>query len=189
MASAGVISLQRGANAAISELIPGGTGTIVVGFGWRMIESNGPQTELVPSAVLCDASGHAVSDDHLVFFNQLASPDGAVTYVSDGDAEQLEVDLTTVPENVEKIVFVVYADPDMRKPGSFGGVRQAYIRVSDSSGRELVRYDIEEGSGIDVTAMIFGEIYRHRGAWKVRAVGQGYSTGIKGVAKDFGVAI
>ncbi|MDQ8045523.1 MAG: TerD family protein [Solirubrobacteraceae bacterium] len=189
MPNLGSISLQRGANTALSELIPGGNGPIAVGFGWNIIQGNGPATELVASAVLCDASGKALSDEHLVFFNQLASPDGAVKYVTDGDQEELDLDLPAVPEDVEKIVFVVYADPDVRKPGNFGGVRGAYIRISDVNGRELVRYEIEEGSGVDVTAMIFGEVYRNKGAWKLRAVGQGYKTGLAGVAKDFGVAI
>ena len=62
-------------------------------------------------------------------------------------------------------------------------------RLTDRSGTELVRHDIVIASGSQSTAMIFGEVYRHRGAWKVRAVGQGYSTGLKGVAADFGVAI
>lgn len=188
MASTGSIKLQRGANAALSELMPI-VGTVVVGFGWRLIESNGPVTELVPSAIVCNARGQAVDDEHLIFFNQLATPDGTVQYVSGGDEEQIELDLAGVPEKVDKIVFVVYADPDLRKPGNFGSVRSAYFRLADRTGTELVRYDIEEGSGNEVTAMIFGEIYRHNGAWKVRAVGQGYSTGLKGVAKDFGVAI
>ncbi len=188
MASTGSIKLQRGGNAALSELMPI-VGTVVVGFGWRLIESNGPVTELVPSAVVCNAQGRALSDEHLVFFNQLASPDGTVKYVDGGDEEQLELDLSSVPDNVDKIVFVVYADPDLRKPGNFSSVRSAYFRLADRSGTELVRYDIEGGSGTEVTAMIFGEVYRHRGAWKVRAVGQGYSTGLKGVANDFGVAI
>lgn len=188
MASTGSIKLQRGANASISDLMPI-VGTVVVGFGWRLIEGRGPVTELVPSAIVCDESGHALSDEHLVFFNQLATPDGAVTYVDGGDEEQIELDLSKVPEKVDKIVFVVYADPDLRNPGNFGAVRGAYVRLADRSGSELVRYDIEEGSGNEVTAMIFGEVYRHRGAWKVRAVGQGYSTGLTGVAKDFGVAI
>lgn len=185
--STSVVRLTRGSNASLSELI-GVLGTVVVGFGWRVIESRGPATELVPSAVVCDAEGRALSDEHLVFFNQLATPDGAVQYVQ-GDEEQIEVDLAGVPEQVTKIVFVVYADPDLRQPGNFSSVRQAYVRVCDRSGTEIVRYDIEEDSDVAITAMIFAELYRHKGAWKVRAIGQGYSTGLAGVAADFGVTI
>ncbi|WP_127782541.1 TerD family protein [Rhodococcus sp. X156] len=181
------VKLIRGSNTSISDLIPT-LGTVVVGFGWDVVQSRGPAVELVPSAILCGESGTALSDEHLVFFNQLVSPDGAVTYV-EGDVEQIEVDLANVPADVAKIVFVVYADPDLRQPGNFGAVRSAYIRVSDRSGAELVRYDIEEGSGIEITAMVFAELYRHRGGWKIRAIGQGYSTGLKGVADDFDVRI
>ncbi|MEO9220271.1 MAG: TerD family protein [Mycobacteriaceae bacterium] len=181
------VKLIRGSNTSLSALMPT-LGTVVVGFGWNVVQSRGPAVELVPSAILCGASGQALSDEHLVFFNQLVSPDGAVQYV-EGDVEQLEVDLAAVPAEVAKIVFVVYADPDLRKPGSFGAVRSAYVRVCDRSGAEAIRYDIEEGAGLDITAMVFAELYRHSGAWKVRAIGQGYSTGLQGVADDFGVRI
>ncbi|MEA2186389.1 MAG: tellurium resistance protein TerD [Solirubrobacteraceae bacterium] len=181
------VKLVRGSNTSLSELLPI-LGTVVVGFGWKVIEGKGPIAEMVPSAIVCNAAGLALSDEHLVFFNQLATPDGAVEYVQ-GDEEQIEVDLATIPESVDKLVFVVYADPDLRHPGNFGAVRNAYLRICDRSGAEMVRYDIEDSADIDVTAMIFGEIYRHRDTWKVRAVGQGYKTGLTGVAKDFGVTI
>lgn len=185
--SPAAVRLVRGSNASLSDMLPI-LGTVVVGFGWKLIEGRGPISELVPSVIVCDASGRALSDEHLVFFNQLATPDGAVRYV-DGDDEQLEVDLAAIPADVDRLVFVVYADPDLRQPGRFGAVRNPYFRVCDRSGAELVRYDVEEGADPEATAMIFGEIYRHRDAWKVRAVGQGYKTGLKGVAKDFGVSI
>ncbi|MEJ7783693.1 MAG: TerD family protein [Solirubrobacteraceae bacterium] len=185
--SPSVVKLTRGSNASLTELIPM-LGTVVVGFGWRVIPSKGPATELVPSAVVCDEDGTALSDEHLVFFNQLATPDGAVQYV-ENDEEQIEVELAAVPETVAKIVFVVYADPDLRQPGNFGSVRSAYVRVCDRRGTEIVRYDIEVSTDVEVTAMIFAEIYRNRGAWKVRAIGQGYTTGLKGVASDFGITI
>lgn len=186
--SPSVVKLTRGSNASLTQLIPM-LGTVVVGFGWRVIPSKGPAVELVPSAVICDAAGDALSDEHLVFFNQLATPDGSVRYVEGGDEEQVEVDLTAVPAAVDKIVFVVYADPDLRQPGNFGSVRSAYVRVCDRTGTEMVRYDIQDSNDIEVTAMIFAEIYRRRGEWKIRAIGQGYTTGLKGVASDFGVTI
>ncbi len=179
--------LIRGGNTGLSDLMPT-LGTVVVGFGWRILESRGPQVELVPAAIICDSSGRALSDEHMVFFNQLAAPDGTVQYV-EGDEEQIEVNLPSIPPEVDKIVFVVYADPDLRLPGHFGSVRRAYVRFMDRAGTELVKYDLEEGSGIEITAMVFAELYRHNQAWKVRAVGQGYSTGLRGVADDFAVTI
>jgi tellurium resistance protein TerD len=182
------VKLIRGANASLSELVPI-LGTVVVGFGWRIVTANGPQTELVPSAIVCGADGQALSDEHMVFFNQLATPDGAVEYVHGGDEEQIELDLPSVPSEVDRIVFVIYADPDLRRPGTWGSVRSTYVRVLDRSGTEIVRYDVEPGIEPDVTALVLAEIYRHRGSWKVRAVGQGYASGILGVAGDFGVTV
>jgi tellurium resistance protein TerD len=182
-----IVRLRSGANVALSTVMPA-PGEIVVGFGWDVVETRGPAVQLVPSAIVCNVSGRALSSEHLVFFNQMSSPDGTVRLdPSSPDEEQIEVDLREVPASVDKIVLMVYVDPDLRTPGTFGAVRRAWFRVCDRSGRELVRHDIEDYS-VEVNAMIFGELYRHRGEWKVRAVGQGYSTGLKGVAETFGVS-
>lgn len=183
----GVVKLASGANASLNDLLPV-LGTVVVGFGWHVVASRSATVELVPAAIVCGRDGKAVTDDHMVFFNQLLSPDGAIQYVEQ-DEEQIEVDLTAVPPDVDKVVFVVYADPDLRRPGHFGPVRDAYVRVCDRGGAELVRYDLENPSDMNVTALVFAELYRHRDAWKIRAIGQGYSTGLQGVADDFGVRV
>jgi tellurium resistance protein TerD len=85
-------------------------------------------------------------------------------------------------------VFVVYADPDVRNPGNFSSVRDAYIRIADKDNTELARFNLPQ-SNSSSTAMIFGEIYKHNNEWKFRAVGQGYSSGLQGVAKDFQVGL
>lgn len=162
---------------------------LVAGFGWNVISGNGPATEIVPSAILCGKDGRAIAPDSLIFFNQIQSPEGAVNYISNNDKEQIEIAIDVVPINVEKIVFVVYIDPDVRKPGNFSSVRNAYIHISTISGQELIRFDIPNDTNADVTAMVFGELYRYKEEWKFRAVGQGYSTGLSGVAKDFEVDI
>jgi tellurium resistance protein TerD len=161
---------------------------IVVGFGWDVVPTNGPVPELVPSAIMCDAKGQAVSVDHFVFFNQLSSPDDSVQYIVGDDAEQIEIDVNLVPENVEKIVFIVYTDPDVRKPGSFGSVRNAYMRVADKENTDIARFNLSE-SDHNINAMMFGEIYRYKGSWKFRALGQGYTSGLVGVTKDFGLSL
>jgi tellurium resistance protein TerD len=72
---------------------------------------------------------------------------------------------------------------------SFGQVRNAYIRVVDkSNGTELARYDLSEDASTE-TAMVFGELYRNGAEWKFRAVGQGYASGLAGIARDFGVNV
>lgn len=181
-------SLVAGANAALTTENPDLT-DVMVGLGWSVIPSRGPQAELVPLALMCDGEGRVLSDAHLVFFNQLASPDAAVVFSGDEDQEQIDVHLPGVPEQVAKIVFAVYADPEIRGTATFGAVRDAYIRIAAADGRELVRFDITGGKLDSITAMMFGELYRHRDGWKFRALGQGYTTGLRGLASDFGFDI
>lgn len=181
-------TLVAGANAALTAENPG-LDHVVVAMGWDTIPTNGPQTELVPFALMCDAGGQAVSDDHLVFFNQLVSADESVTFVGEEDQEQIDVDLSRVPADVSKIIFLAYVDPEFRGAGTFASVRSAHIKVTTEENRELVRFDVT-ATGLDsVSAMIFGELYRHRDDWKFRALGQGYSTGLAGVAKDYGISL
>ncbi|MEC5185028.1 tellurium resistance protein TerD [Cryobacterium sp. MP_3.1] len=177
-------SLIPGANAALTAENPGLT-ELMIGFGWEIIPSRGPQSELVPLAILCDAQGKSLSNDHLVFFNQIVSQDGSVGFRDDLDTEEIDVDLARVPAEVAKIVFVVYVDPDVRGAGNFSSVRSAYVRVATRDNRELVRFVLPAGEYRTVDVLMFGELYRHRDDWKFRALGQGYSTGLRGVAADF----
>jgi tellurium resistance protein TerD len=178
-------TLQAGANISLTKTNPL-LDDIVVGFGWNLINSNGLQPELVPSAIITDTENDALSDEHFVFFNQLATPDDAVRYVEGDDSEQIELNLSLIPTDVAKIVFVVYVDPDLRKPGNFGSVREAYIRLADRENNEIVRFELPNPD-LSITAMIFGELYRYKEEWKFRAIGQGYTTGLAGVAKDYKV--
>jgi tellurium resistance protein TerD len=177
-----------GANAALTSENPG-LDHVVVGMGWDTIPSRGPQAELVPFAVMCDVSGQAVSNDHLVYFNQLVSADASVTFIGDGDQEQIDVLLGQVPAEISKIIFLAYVDPEYRGQGTFASVRSAHVRVATAENRELVRFDLSVTKLEAVTAMIFGELYRHRDDWKFRALGQGYTTGLAGVAKDYGIRL
>ena len=180
------MTMIPGANAALTAENPG-LSELLVGFGWEIIPSRGPQAELVPLAILCDAQGRSLSNDHLVFFNQIVSQDGSVAFRDDRDVEEIDVDLSLVPAEVAKIVFIVYVDPDVRGVGNFSSVRSAYVRVATPDNRELVRFDLPPGDHNNVDVLMFGELYRHRDDWKFRALGQGYSTGLRGVAADFGI--
>lgn len=180
--------LIPGANASLTAENPGLEG-VVVGLGWSVVPSRGPQAEPVPAAILCGASGAALSNEHLVFFNQIADPSESVQFLGSEDQEQIDVKFSLVPADVEKISFTAYIDPDVRGPGTFASVRDTYIRIADSTGRELVRFNIPVGLPENVTALVFGELYRHAGGWKFRAIGQGYSTGLTGLARDFQISI
>lgn len=180
-----VIRLEPGANVSLTGANPL-LKDVSVGFNWNIIAGNGPSTEVVVSAILVGQDGKALSDDHFVFFNQLSDPSGAVTLIENDDQEQLDIYLPDIPEAVAKVIFIAYADPDLRRPGSFGAVRNAYIHVDDREGNPIVRFDLPQPERT-VTAVIFGELYRHSGNWKFRAGGQGYAGGIAAVASDYAV--
>ncbi len=183
-----MVLLQAGANASLTKNNPL-MSDIIVGFGWNIVQPAGPQVDLVPSAIITDKSNNAISDEHFVFFNQLSTPDDAVRYVEGDDVEQVELSLKLLEKTpAEKVVFVVYTDPDVRNPGNFGSVRDAYIRIADKDNTEIARFNVPQ-SNATVTAMIFGEIYKHNSEWKFRAVGQGYASGLEGVAKDFKIGL
>jgi tellurium resistance protein TerD len=106
-----------------------------------------------------------------------------------GDDEQIKVSLAGRAVGVDKVVYPVSIYEADRRGQAFGQVRNAFIRVvNQADGRELTRYDLSEDASNE-TAMIFGELYRHGGEWKFRAVGQVYAAGLPGIAKDFGVNV
>lgn len=183
------MKLTPGSNASLTKENPL-LDDIVVGFGWSITENRGPQIELVPAAIITDDDDKALSDDHFLFFNQLSAADGSVQYVEGDDIDQIEISLKSIPEDVKKIVFIVYVDPDLRSPGNFGSVKDPYIRIFDRSHNEIVRFDLTpDKDDRIINSKVFGELYRHRTEWKFRALGQGYSTGISGVAKDYSVTL
>ena len=189
------VSLTKGGNVSLTKEAPGLT-AVVVGLGWDARSTTGTDFDLDASAILCTGAGKVLSDAHFVFFNNLMSPDGAVEHTGDnltgegdGDDEQIKVDLARVPADVDKIVFPVSIyDADSRAQ-SFGQVGNAFIRVvNQAGGTEIARYDLSEDASTE-TAMVFGEIYRNGADWKFRAVGQGYASGLRGIATDYGVNV
>lgn len=189
------VSLSKGGNVSLTKEAPGLT-AIVVGLGWDVRTTTGTDFDLDASALLLNSSGKVVSDQHFVFFNNLKSPDGSVEHTGDnltgegeGDDESILVDLTKVPPQCEKIVFTVSIHMADERGQTFGQVSNAFIRVvNQADGQELARYDLSEDASTE-TAMIFGELYRYHGEWKFRAVGQGYASGLRGIALDFGVNV
>ncbi|WP_077191564.1 TerD family protein [Streptomyces lydicus] len=189
------VALTKGGNVSLSKQAPGLT-AVTVGLGWQVGGAGGPGYDLDASALLCDGTGKVLSDAHFVFFNNLRSPDGSVRHSgsdpvggSGGDNEQIQVDLTAVPAKVAKIVFPVSLYEAEQRRQNFGQVRSAHIRVADrETGTEIARYDLR-GAAAAETAMVFGELYRHGAEWKFRAVGQGYASGLAGIAQDFGVDV
>jgi tellurium resistance protein TerD len=187
------VSLSKGGNVSLTKEAPGLT-AVTVGLGWDIRTTTGTDFDLDASALLLDATGKVVSDKHFVFFNNLKSPDGSVEHTGDnltgegeGDDEAIKVNLAGVPVEVDKVVFPVSIYDGETRQQSFGQVRNAFIRVvNQTGGAEIARYDLTEDASTE-TAMVFGELYRSGAEWKFRAVGQGYASGLRGIAQDFGV--
>ncbi|MEU8541026.1 TerD family protein [Streptomyces sp. NPDC048717] len=189
------VSLSKGGNVSLTKEAPGLT-AVTVGLGWDVRTTTGTDFDLDASAILVSEAGKVRNDSDFVFFNNLKSADGSVEHTGDnltgegeGDDEQVKVNLAAVPADVAKIVFPVSIyDADNRQQ-SFGQVRNAFIRVVNQAGEtEIARYDLSEDASTE-TAMVFGELYRHGAEWKFRAVGQGYASGLRGIAQDFGVNV
>ncbi|NGN68924.1 TerD family protein [Streptomyces sp. A7024] len=189
------VTLAKGGNVSLSKAAPNLT-QVLVGLGWDARSTTGADFDLDASALLCGADGRVLGDEYFIFYNNLKSPDGSVEHTGDnltgegeGDDESLILDLKTVPAAVQKIVFPVSIHEAEVRGQAFGQVSNAFIRVvNQADGAELARYDLSEDASTE-TAMIFGEVYRRGDEWKFRAVGQGYASGLRGIALDFGVNV
>ncbi len=191
------VSLSKGGNVSLTkEAGAAGLTAVTVGLGWDVRTTTGTDFDLDASAIACDADGKVASDKHFVFFNNLTSPDGSIEHTGDnltgegeGDDEAIKVNVASVPAEIDKIVFPVSIYDGESRSQSFGQVRNAFIRVVNQvDNSELARYDLTEDASTE-TAMVFGELYRNGAEWKFRAVGQGYASGLTGIAKDYGVNV
>ncbi len=189
------ISLSKGGNVNLSKEVPG-LNKIVVGLGWDARATDGAAFDLDASVFLVKADGKVRTDNDFCFYNNKVVADGAVqhmgdntTGIGDGDDETVNVELSKITTDLDKVVFAVTIhEADMRKQ-NFGQVKHAYIRVINAaSGQELARYDLSEDASIE-TAMIFGELYRVGDDWKFRAVGQGFAGGLGALAASYGVNV
>jgi stress response protein SCP2 len=165
--------LQKGGNAVVAT-----SGTIVVSLAW--------QATPVPLDVSCfvvGAEGKVLSDEYMVFYNQPADPSGAVAFsVPFRTAATFAVDLDRLSDGVDRCVFAATLDG----PGTFGMVSGLFLAVWSDDGDEVV-YCV---SDLDAErALIVGELYRHASGWKLRAVGQGFSSGLKSLAESYGVEV
>lgn len=139
------------------------------------------------SALLLDALGKVRGDADLVFYNQPAHPSGAVRHAGTADgggqlAEWLELDLPRIEPEVQRVVIAGSCDG-----GVFGSVPGLNVQALTGDGTVVARYDVTDAS--EETAFVLGEFYRRNGTWKFRAVGQGYASGLAGLATDFGIAV
>jgi tellurium resistance protein TerD len=187
------ISLNKGGNLSLSKTDPS-LQNMLIGLGWDARPTDGQDFDLDASAFMLKSDGKTRSDADFIFYNQLRSTCGSVEHLGDnltgkgeGDDESLVLQLNQIPADVERVVFAVTINDAEARKQNFGQVSNAFIRVvNKDSGAEIARYDLSEDASVE-TAMIFGEIYRHNGEWKFKAVGQGYAGGLAPLARQFGI--
>ncbi|MCI8684112.1 MAG: TerD family protein [Lachnospiraceae bacterium] len=179
------ISLQKGQKVNLSK-DNAGLSKIMIGLGWDEVQRKRGLFAPKPQEIDCDASallltgGKVRRKEDLVFFGNLRHDSGAVLHMGDnltgagdGDDEQIAVDLSMVPAQYDRIVIVVNIYQAVERRQHFGMIQNAFIRLVDArNNNEMCKYNLtEDYSGL--TAMIFGEVYRHNGEWKFNAIGQG----------------
>ena len=187
------VSLIRGQNVALASDVT----KVNVGLGWRAPAGSDVEFDLDASAFLLNSYRRVRSDADFVFYDQPKSQCGSVVHMGDnlvgqtdaeaGDAETICVDLAALPQDVERIAFVVSIYGAQERGQNFGAVDSAYIRLIDArSGEALVRLELAEDAG-DWQTAIFGELSRRDGEWVFRALGTGLDYGLGTVARNYGV--
>ncbi len=170
----GMTSIAKGGN------LPVDAGSVRAVLSWS---GGAGVPDVDASALLLQESGRVRGDEDFVFYNQPSHPNGSVRHTGkNGTADALEVDLARLPTDVDRVVLAASADS-----GTFGQVPGLRLVLADlSSGSPIAEFDLTAGSE---TAILTGELYRRNGRWKFRAVGQGYDTGLAGIARDFGITV
>ncbi|GAA3047516.1 TerD family protein [Streptomyces glomeratus] len=171
------MSMPKGSNLQVPAT------ALRVELGWR----SGPGVPDADASALLLLSGKVRTDGDFVFYNQPAHSSGAVRHEGKRDldgqvTDTLLVDLARVEPAIETVVLAASTDG-----GTFGQVPGLSIRVLDAGqGTEVARF---EPTATVETAFVLGEFYRRQGSWKFRAVGQGYSSGLEGLATDYGITV
>lgn len=190
------VSLKKGQKVDLTKTNPG-LKEVLIGLGWDTNRYDGGHDfDLDAAAFLLGGNGKVTCDGDFVFYNNLKHSSGSVEHLGDnltgagdGDDEQIKIDLSKVPAEIEKIDFTVTIHEADERKQNFGQVENAFIRVVDASNNsELIRYDLGEDFSIE-TAVVVGELYRNNGEWKFQAVGSGFSGGLAALGKNFGVDI
>ncbi|WP_189535087.1 TerD family protein [Streptomyces roseolilacinus] len=176
--------MVRGANVGLADLGED-TGSVVLSLGWSSPSGEG---DADVSVLLLNAEGKVRSDADFYFYNHPVAADGSVqllgkTPAADGSEDRIGFDLGAVPPDVERVVVAASRYGEAR----FGDLDDVRLTLAAGSGETLLRFAVDDAGA--VSAFIFGELYRRGGEWRFRAVGQGYASGLAGLAADFGVDV
>lgn len=186
------VHLKKGQKFALAGQNGAQLTNIEIGLGWDLVNQ---ACDLDASAFMLGADNKVIGDDWFVFYGQTSSPDGSVVHSGDsdgsgvGDDETIRINLNQVNQQVQKITFVVTINEALEKGLNFSMVQNAYVRVVDkSTNNELARFMLTDYYAT-VTSMVVGELYRHNGAWKFNAVGDGVAKDLYGLCNMYGVNI
>ncbi|MBD0737168.1 TerD family protein [Streptomyces sp. CBMA29] len=176
--------MVKGGNVGLSALSEH-AGAVIVSLGWSSASGDG---DADVSVLLLDGDGKVRSDDDFYFYNNPAAADGSVQLLGkipteSGSEDRISLDLTAAAGDVQRIVLAASRYGGAR----FGDLDDLRLTLADRNGEGLLRFTIEDAGPIG--AVIFGELYRRDGGWKFRAVGQGYDSGLAGLATDFGIDV
>ncbi len=201
-----MVNLTKGQKISLTKE-SSGLKNVMVGLGWDEAEiqpvkfslfSRKPKQHSIDcdaSAILLDENGKCIDNSDVIYFGNLTHKSGTVkhqgdnlTGEGDGDDEQILVDLANLPSKYSKIAFVVTIYKADERNQNFGMIKNAYIRIVDTSNgnKELCKFNLSDDINYnDKTSMLFGELYRHNGEWKFNAIGEGlYSVGISNIVNQ-----
>ncbi|MED4204125.1 TerD family protein [Neobacillus mesonae] len=190
------VSLSKGQKVDLTKTNPGLT-KVVVGLGWDTNKYDGGNDfDLDSSVFLLGENGKVTTETDFVFYNNPQGGNGSVVHTGDnrtgegdGDDEQVNINLTAIPANIQRVAFTITIHDAASRNQNFGQVSNSYARIfNEETGEELIRYDLGEDFSIE-TAIVVGELYRHNGEWKFSAIGSGYQGGLAALATDFGLQV
>lgn len=170
---------------------------IIVGLGWDANQASSSYSfDIDASAFLLGVSGKVENDKDFVYYNNPSGGQGSVVHSGDnkigsgdGDAEQIRINLRTIPSQIAKISFTITINDAQVKRQSFGNIRNAYVRVVNADSNELLlKYELGQEFSIE-TALVAAELYRHGEEWKFNACGSGFQGGLAALCRNFGLEV
>lgn len=190
------INLSKGQKVDLTKGNPG-LSRLMIGLGWDVNAfDSGADFDLDAAAFMTGDNGKCPTEKEFVFYGNLSHPSESVKHMGDnltgagdGDDEQIFVELSKIPANVQKVAFTVTIYDAENRRQNFGQVSNAFIRIVDESNNtELIRYDLGEDFSIE-TAVVVGELYRHGSEWKFNAIGSGFQGGLAALCGHYGIDV
>ena len=188
------INLSKGERISLEKVAPGLV-QIFIGLGWDINATDtGEDFDIDASIFMLDSNEKLISEQHFIFYNNRTSPDPDQsvqqrgdnrTGAGEGDDEIIDVNLKTIPAEVDKMAITVTIHEADKRQQNFGQVSNAFVRlVNCENEEEIIRYDLTEDFSIE-TALIMAELYRKDGEWRMNAVGAGYEGGLQALVERY----